>query len=318
MTAIGSRPLAKVLIVDDVLDNIQILHEILKQEYEVFFAMNGVQAIDVAHQVLPDLILLDIMLPDVDGYEVCERLKKDKRTQEIPIIFLTAMTEVEDETRGFAAGAVDYLTKPIRAPIVRARVRTHVELKRQRDVLAELSTVDGLTGVRNRRRLDEYLLQEWGRARRTHKPISVILIDIDFFKMFNDHHGHAAGDECLKRVAVALDTAMLRSSDLVARYGGEEFACVLPDTDWQGAMVTATRLMEQVRALNIPHLRSQVADRVTISLGVAATVPWERAVLADLMLVADESLYASKREGRNRISGRELSEASVARPRPRD
>jgi diguanylate cyclase (GGDEF)-like protein len=290
-----------ILIVDDTPANIEILSEVLNVEYEVLFATSGQDALEIAFDETPDLILLDIMMPNMDGYEVCARLKADSRTRAIPVIFVTAMDQEEDETKGLAVGAIDYLIKPVRPPIVRARVHNHLELKRYRDVLEQLSTTDGLTGVANRRRFDEFLEREWSRARRNQTPISLIMQDIDFFKAFNDHYGHLAGDDCLRQVAHALATNVRRPADLVARYGGEEFVCLLPDTDEKGATWMANRFLETMNDLNIPHAYSEAADHVTLSMGVATLTPLVGQSPAGLVLRADQLLYEAKRNGRNQF-----------------
>jgi PleD family two-component response regulator len=212
-----------VLIVDDMVSNIEILSGVLGSEYDVLFATSGKDALDIAHDQTPDLILLDVVMPDMDGYEVCAKLKADEKTRDIPVIFVTAMDQEEDESKGLNAGVIDYITKPVRSSIVKARVRNHLELKRYRDLLKELSTVDGLTGIPNRRRFDEVLESEWRRARRNQTPLSLLLMDIDFFKAYNDHYGHVAGDDCLRQLAKGLAEIVRRPADLVARYGGEEF-----------------------------------------------------------------------------------------------
>lgn len=293
-----------VLIVDDAPTNVEILSEVLDSEYEVLFAISGEDALNIAFEETPDLILLDIVMPHMDGYEVCSRLKADSRTRAIPVIFVTAMDQEEDETKGLAMGAIDYLTKPIRPPIVRARVRNHLELKRYRDVLEQLTTTDGLTGISNRRRFDESLECEWSRARRSQKPLSLIMGDIDFFKAFNDHYGHLAGDDCLRQVARALASSVRRPADLVARYGGEEFACLLPETDASGAAWMAKHFLEIMKELNLPHAHSQVVDHVTLSMGVATVIPLVGQASCDLVRDADRLLYEAKQNGRNQFRSR--------------
>jgi diguanylate cyclase (GGDEF)-like protein len=290
-----------VLIVDDTPANIEILSEVLSNEYEVLFATSGQDALNIAFDQNVDLILLDIVMPDMDGYEVCARLKKDSRTRTVPIIFVTAMDQEEDETKGLDVGAIDYLPKPIRPPIVKARVRNHLELKRYRDFLENLSSTDGLTGISNRRRFDEALDCEWQRARRNQTPLSLILMDVDLFKDYNDFYGHLAGDDCLRQLARVLTEGVRRPTDLVARYGGEEFACLLPDTDLEGAVWIASRMREKVNTMNMPHAHSSVADHITLSLGVATLIPVVGQSSFDLIRHADECLYASKRKGRNQI-----------------
>jgi len=293
-----------VLIVDDMVSNIEILSGVLGTEYEVLFATSGKDALDVVYDQAPDLILLDVIMPDMDGYEVCAKLKADEKTRDIPVIFVTAMDQEEDESKGLNAGVIDYITKPFRSSIVKARVRNHLELKRYRDLLKELSTVDGLTGIPNRRRFDEVLESEWRRARRNQTPLSLLLMDIDFFKAYNDHYGHLAGDDCLRQLARGLAEIVRRPADLVARYGGEEFVLLLPDTDADGAIWVANRVQDKIKHLNIPHSHSAVADHVTFSIGVATLVPADDQTLFDLIQCADKLLYTAKQNGRNCVSNR--------------
>lgn len=292
-----------ILIVDDIPANIKVLGESLKADYRIRLATDGEKALKMATSATPpDIILLDIVMPRMDGYEVCRRLKEDPTSRNIPVIFITAMTEEEDETKGLAYGAVDYITKPFSLPIVRARIKTHLELKRHRDTLEALSTRDGLTGIPNRRRFDEVLTVEWLRGQREGTPMSLIMIDIDHFKLYNDNYGHIEGDDSLKKVASCLATTMSRPADFIARYGGEEFAVILPMTDHDGAVTVAETLLEQIKKLNLPHRYSLVAERVTISLGVATMLPTREASPTILIDRADKALYASKIAGRNRFT----------------
>ncbi|MCW2235791.1 PleD family two-component system response regulator [Azospirillum canadense] len=296
---IETRP--KILVVDDIPSNVHVLSRILKGEYDIYFATDGAKALDLVQTRLPDLVLLDIMMPGMDGYEVCARIKADPTTRDIPVIFISAKSEVEDETQGLEAGAIDFITKPISPPIVKARVRNHLLLKRQADLLRALSFIDGLTGIANRRRFDEALLREWRRCARSHLPLSLIMLDVDHFKAYNDHYGHQAGDECLRAVAGLLDEQVKRPGDLVARYGGEEFVCLLPETDADGAASVAERLRETVAGQRLPHALSPVADHVTISLGVASALPQTDSSPDSLAQLADRLLYEAKRSGRNRV-----------------
>ena len=297
-----------ILIVDDNPTNIQILNEILSPSYTIFFATNGLDALGIADKEKPDLILLDIMMPEMDGYEVCRRLKENPQVREIPVIFVTAMAEVEDETKGLELGAVDYITKPVSAPIVKARVKNHLELKQQRDFLGNMSTIDGLTGIANRRRFDGLLQQEWARASRHKTVLSLLLVDIDYFKQFNDHYGHLAGDDCLKQVAQKLAVNLLRPADAVCRYGGEEFACILPNTDYVGAKTFAERLCKSIAGVQIQHSFSKVERVVTVSIGVASVVLPGTSKPSDLINSADTALYEAKRTGRNKVAAKELTE----------
>ena len=292
-----------ILIVDDEPLNIELLGQTLSDSAEIIFATRGEEALAIALEQLPDLILLDVLLPDLDGYEVCRRLKAEPKTKSIPVIFVTAMDQEADEARGLEAGAIDYITKPIRPPIVRARVSNHLELKLYRDMLETLSSIDGLTGIANRRRFDEALDREWRRAQRLCAPISLIMMDIDRFKEFNDNYGHVAGDSCLRRLARVFAESMKRPADLVARYGGEEFACILPDTSGEGAEWLASSLRQRVSGLAIPHAFSPAADHVTISAGAATIFPAPDQDAQELILHADQALYAAKADGRNRIKG---------------
>jgi len=291
-----------VLAIDDVPANLKLLGEILQQEYRFLVATSGAAGLEIATSKQPDLILLDVMMPEMDGYEVCNRLKANPLTQSIPVIFITALKEETDETRGLEIGAIDYVTKPFSPSIVRIRVRNHLELKRYHDLLESQAVTDGLTGIANRRQFDKWLDREWRLAIRRQSPISLILGDIDCFKLFNDHYGHPEGDECLKAVAKALAAGLRRPSELLARYGGEEFACILPDTDLAGATHFAGNLLEQVRGLKMRHDKSFVTDIVTMSLGAATMSP----ALGDgqeiLIQRADEQLYAAKKAGRNQVA----------------
>lgn len=290
-----------VLIVDDMPSNIEILEGVLGTDYEVLFATSGKDALEIASAQNPDLILLDIVIPDMDGYEVCARLKSNPKTQDIPVIFVTAKDQEEDESKGLNAGVIDYITKPIRPAIVKARVHNHLELKRYRDSLKTLSMMDGLTGIPNRRQFDEALENEWRRARRNQTSLALLMMDIDFFKAFNDHYGHLAGDDCLRQLARSLAEVIRRPADLVARYGGEEFVALLPETNAAGALEAAGRIQEKIKMMNMPHAFSSVADRVTLSIGVAATVPTDEQMPIELIKHADDCLYAAKQSGRNTI-----------------
>jgi diguanylate cyclase (GGDEF)-like protein len=300
----------RILIVDDAMENIQILHQALQDENDVIFAMNGAKALQIAQQQKPDLILLDAMMPDMDGYAVCRALRESPATRDIPIIFVTALKTPEDETRALEAGAADFITKPVNTAVVRARVRTQLTVKRQSDALRELTLTDGLTGVANRRAFDEKLDNEWRRCARAGLPMALIMVDIDQFKNYNDTYGHQAGDECLARLAGAMRHAAARPHDLVARYGGEEFAILLPQLDVQGAETVARKMLAEVARLAIAHSDSCVGPVVTISMGVAAVVPAEGAP-AELVGQADALLYEAKNTGRNRY----VSQAADPGPR---
>ena len=289
-----------VMIVDDTAANIELLSESLGDDYELIFATSGADALELIRADKPDLLLLDVMMPGMDGYQLCTLLKGDSDTRDIPIIFVTGQNEEGGELKGFDLGAVDYITKPFSLSIVRARVKTHLELKRYRDELEAQSMTDGLTGIPNRRHLNKFLELLWSQALRLRGPISLVLMDIDHFKAYNDHYGHLQGDDTLKRVAQALEQATQRKTDLVARFGGEEFICVLPGTDLEGASGRVEQLRRAVENLAIPHEHSTAADHVTISLGLASCVPSPALKPDALLELADQALYQSKKHGRNR------------------
>ena len=290
----------RILVVDDAMENIQILHAALQEEQEVLFALDGERALELARTQHPDLILVDAMMPDMDGYAVCAALRAAPETRDIPVIFVTALKTPEDETRALEAGAADFITKPVNAAVVRARVRTQLTVKRQADALRALTLTDPLTGVANRRAFDERLEAEWRRCARAGLPVALILADVDHFKAYNDHYGHQAGDACLVQVAAALRRGAGRTHDLVTRYGGEEFAILLPQLDALGAEGVAHRLQAELAQLDLPHAASPTAPQLTMSLGLASLVPRDAQGADVLVASADALLYQAKADGRNR------------------
>ena len=310
----------RILLVDDVPVNIKILSRILRENYKIFFTTVGKEVVDIAIAKKPDLILLDIMMPEMDGYDVCAKLKANVATAQIPVIFLTALDDQENETKGLEMGAVDYITKPINPAIVRARVSNHIrlrqeikerrhaeaELEKANQILRQLAALDGLTGIANRRAFDETMQREWLRCARDKLPLTLVLIDVDFFKQYNDTYGHQAGDEVLKQIAQVFSAGLYRPADSAARYGGEEFALILPDTDASGGMMIAEKMRAQVQALNIQAANSKVAAEVTISLGLVAAVPESSVLWATMLEIADKALYEAKQTGRNRICSKNM------------
>lgn len=295
----------RLLVVDDQPLNIQVIYQAFAADHQVFMATSGAQALAMCASNPPDLLLLDVVMPDIDGLEVCRRLKADEATRHIPVIFVTGHSDPTEETRGLEVGAVDFIAKPVNPRIVRARVRTHLMLKFQADLLRQLAQRDGLTGVYNRRHFDVCLEAECRRAARSKCPISLLMIDVDDFKRFNDRYGHQLGDDALRQVAQALQFGFSRAGDVVARYGGEEFAAILPDTDEEAALALAERTERYIRALAIPHEASRAAPVLTVSIGAAAHVagldaagPTEPSAL---LALADQQLYEAKRQGRGRV-----------------
>jgi len=301
-----------ILIVDDEISNIEIMNAVLEDDYEICFALSGDEALEVMHNTLPDLILLDILMPGMNGFEVCKAVKQDPQLADIPVIFTTGLGDTEDEIRGLSLGAIDYVTKPIEPVILRARVSNHVELKRLRDQLADLAVKDALTGLDNRRSLEKRLKSECARLGRSNAWLSVVMIDIDFFKQFNDTYGHPEGDRCITMVAAALSRAVKRASDFSARYGGEEFTCILPESDPNQAEAVADDIRRQIRLLNIPHEGSQISPIVTVSIGVASAKCDGKTPPSRWIEQADRQLYNSKVLGRDRLSVQAFEDPSPA------
>ncbi|WP_159697884.1 diguanylate cyclase [Massilia sp. 9I] len=419
---------ATILIVDDAPDSLELLDEMLRCEgYQTFVANSGPRAIDLAQRVQPDLILLDVMMPGMDGFETCRRLKGHPETTGIPVIFVSACTGTDDVVLGFDHGAVDYISKPVRLPEVRARVRTQLQMqsssehqkrqarrlrmivegmdeglmlvgadgriqyanpaserclgyseselagrplaallaepaandyaayfdrrddavlvrcqgtrevllqqadgslrpmdlnlspmapgeqlyvallhdishhKQSENALQRAALADPLTGIANRRLFDTCLEREWQRAIRTARPLSLLVLDVDHFKLYNDLLGHAAGDQCLQAVAGTLQAHALRATDLAARYGGEEFVLLLPDTPQAGAAKLAESIRADVERLRVPNPRSTTSDFVTVSVGAATFVPTQFDDIRSLFLAADRAMYDAKAAGRNQV-----------------
>jgi diguanylate cyclase (GGDEF)-like protein len=292
----------KILVADDDAINRQVLGELLKPEYTVLLAKNGEQALERAQRHAPDLILLDVMMPDIDGYEVLRRLRADPGTAQTSVIFISGLGRPEDEANGLKMGAADYIAKPFNSTVVLARVALHLQFARQRRMLEHLAHVDGLTELANRRKFDEVLAAEWQRERRSHQPLSLALLDIDCFKQFNDLYGHPAGDRALRAVARATAAQVRRTSDLAARYGGEEFALLLPGLSAQQAVHVMDGIRQAVAALAIPHEGSVAAPHLTVSIGGATCTDFEHSTIETLFEAADAHLYQAKQAGRNRVT----------------
>lgn len=293
---------ARILIVDDEPDDLEFLAGILGDSYQVQTAGSGPTALELAGRQPPALILLDAVMPGMDGYRVLEALRGLSRCRDIPVIFITGQGDTENQTRGLEAGAVDFISKPVNPAVARARVNTHLTLKATRDQLRSLVSIDKLTGLTNRRRFDEFLALEWLHCQRYGWPLTLLFIDIDYFRLYNDCYGHAAGDACLARVAAAIGGQFGRSHDLVARYGGEEFVCLLPECDMVKVRDKAHRLCDAVAGLRIPHEMSPTAPVVTISIGIAAMIPGKDANDPEALVeLADRNLYIAKSQGRNRL-----------------
>lgn len=321
--------IAKVLIVDDRPENLLTLEGLLEQPgIEIIRANSGEEAL--AHMLDHDfaLVLLDVQMPGMDGYEVAELMRGNKKTKHIPIIFVTAEVKGKAQVfKGYESGAVDYLFKPLDAHIFQSKVGVFIELFHHKEALEQksleldqklaeleelqqqleqtneqlllLSITDGLTGLLNKRQFNTNFSHEWKRAYRNKSSLSLIFIDIDFFKAYNDTYGHAKGDECLIKVAQAVSETVKRDVDLSARVGGEEFAIILPDTELKGAQFVAERVRRNVEELAILHDGSPVSDNVTVSVGAASVIPTQKEDTISLIKAADAALYKAKGDGRN-------------------
>lgn len=324
-----------ILIVDDQLDNLRVLSTILTEEgYQVRKALNGQMALIACQTLAPDLILLDINMPDISGYEVCQRLKANPQTCNIPVIFISVLDDVTDKVKGIKMGGADYITKPFQFEEVVVRVQnqltiqrlqmqlqetnqklleqnsllrleiekrrnTEITLQEVNEKLQAMALSDSLTEVANRRYLDDYLQREWQRSAREQTPLVFMLCDIDYFKLYNDTYGHVAGDTCLKHVAKAIKSVVRRPADLVARYGGEEFAVILPNTNFSGAMRVTENIQLQVQELKIAHAASFVSEYLTLSIGIAVCLPSHQYSPDTLIAASDKALYQAKQQGRN-------------------
>jgi diguanylate cyclase (GGDEF)-like protein len=294
-----------------------------KQGYEVRAVTNGKMALRSAINNPPDVILLDIMMPEMNGYEVCKNLKENEKTCHIPVIFLSALNEVFDKVKAFEVGGIDYITKPFEEQEVFIRLKNQIQLRRQQllleaeiikrketerlliqtnQKLEEIVRQDGLTGVANRYFFDETLSQEWRRSQRKKTYLALILCDIDFFKNYNDYYGHLKGDECLVLVAKIISNCVKRPADLVSRYGGEEFGIILPDTNIEGAKEVGQSLINSLKIAKLIHEKSEIKPYITVSLGIVSIIPNSNLSAKDLINFADQALYQSKHQGRDRLT----------------
>ena len=291
---------------DDPFMRLQLRRAMEEEGYQVVEATNGEQCLADYQRLHPDIVLLDAVMPVMDGFTCCAKLQALLESDRTPILMITGLEDAESVAQAFAAGATDYITKPIHWAVLRQRVRRllqqtqlYRELESTNQLLQKLVSLDGLTHLANRRRFDEYFAQEWQRMTREQAPLSLILCDIDFFKLYNDTYGHQAGDECLRQIAQAIHHSVKRPADLAARYGGEEFVVILPHTQATGGASVATEIQERVQLLKIPHQSSTISPFVTLSLGIATTVPWHDSSPDLLLNIADKALYQAKTAGRN-------------------
>jgi diguanylate cyclase (GGDEF)-like protein len=306
-----------ILLVDDDPGAIQLMGRILADVGNLRFATNGRDALRLARDSAPDLILLDAEMPGMSGFELLKTLKAEASLTDVPVIFITSHNEAGFEVSALDMGAADFIAKPLRASRVLARVRTQLRVKQMADELRRTATTDSLTGIANRRQLDVALECEWLRAQRCSDPFSLLMIDVDHFKLYNDLYGHPQGDVCLRCVTQALRSVCKRPADLVARYGGEEFVILLPQTPRQGAQHMAQRVLDAVAEFGIFHEKSQTTHYVTVSVGIGCfddvSASWASEshglCASDLVDAADKALYSAKQAGRARVGLQDIAQA---------
>ncbi|NEO85842.1 MAG: diguanylate cyclase [Spirulina sp. SIO3F2] len=313
----------KILIVDDKEANRTLLSRRLsRQGYLVDTACNGQESLEMLEHEGYDLLLLDILMPQMNGYEVLTQLKKHESWRNIPVIMISALNEIDSVVKCIQLGAEDYLTKPFNPVLLKARIGACLEKKRLRDQeilytkqlaqahaeilkvnhqLERMAALDGLTQVANRRSFDDVISQQWRMHCQMQQQLALIFLDVDYFKRFNDHYGHLQGDDCLRSVAQAIAQTIQRPNDLVARYGGEEFAVILPQTSLPIACAIAQTICQAVRTLAIPHKHAEMNEIVTVSLGVTSIVPTTEKSPEHLIKLADQALYKAKAQGRNQV-----------------
>jgi len=289
-----------VLIVDDDKANIIVLTHVLTPEYIVYAAKNGPEAIEAAKEHLPDVVLLDIIMPGMNGFEVLSLLRSDEKTEAIPVIFVTGLGEIENEEKGLALGAADYISKPFSPSIVKLRVRNQIQILNQIEMIRYLSITDQLTDVSNRRNFDYRLRLDWDHAKRDKKPLSVLMIDIDNFKEYNDDYGHLQGDAALQTTAKCIKKSLSRSIDFVARWGGEEFIVLLPCTDLPGALKVAELIRENVEKAAVFYGGNEIT-KITISIGVNTHATEDTDSIDDFINGVDKALYNAKKTGKNKV-----------------
>jgi len=289
-----------ILVTDDEKFNLDVLGNILSPTYNILISRSGPRALELARQNTPDLILLDVVMPDMTGFEVITSLKEAEETAQIPVIFITGLTDPEDEEKGLFLGAVDYITKPFVKAIVKARVNTHIKIIDQMRTIERIGLIDPLTKISNRRGFDNRFSTEWGRAIREQTPISLLIMDIDKFKTYNDTYGHQQGDVALKAFAEIASQTINRSTDFVARWGGEEFVILLPNTSIEGAAEIAENVRRNVESTDVPT-EDGVITKMTVSIGANSIIPDAGALSDDFINKADQALYKAKESGRNRV-----------------
>ena len=303
----------KILIVDDSRFNLEVLSRILLAaaaetndpdypQYIIATASSGPEALEKVISEKPDLVLLDIIMPGMSGFDVLAEFKKNEETRGVPVIIISGLADENDEEKGLLLGAVDYITKPFKNSIVIARVKTHLKIVEQMRIIERLSIIDQLTNIPNRRYFDNRINSEWKRAIREKADISILMIDVDHFKKFNDTYGHQQGDVVLKEVASTVKSTLKRPTDIVARWGGEEFVVLLINTEISGAVTVAEQIRENIQNLQVLNIAdADTPLHVTVSIGASSIAPSITNLIEDTVGAADKALYDAKESGRNRV-----------------
>ncbi|GAC16691.1 GGDEF domain-containing response regulator [Aliiglaciecola lipolytica] len=290
-----------ILIVEDEPISAMVIADLLSDLYQTKIVHSGEEALEFCKNNTPDMILLDMLMTGMSGLQTCQTIKTDPNLQHIPIIFITSVKNQDDQNKCWEAGAVDFVNKPVNGITLQNRVKAHLTLKLQSDLLRRMSFVDGLTGLYNRHLLDEILEKTILQSIRSKTPLSLLMIDIDWFKLYNDTYGHLKGDECLKEVGEAIRDVLLRPTDLAFRYGGEEFLCLLPDTEQIGAEHVSQQILEKIAALKIPNEPSS-NGLVNVSIGIHSSLITTLIQANEIIQKADSALYAAKQKGRNQYA----------------
>ncbi len=290
----------KILIVDDSALQATQLKSILDDDYEITIAQTGEMGLHYASTESYSLILLDVIMPGMDGFTLLKKLQEEIITQSVPVILITSLSDIQDEQRGLTLGAVDYITKPFHPLIVKARVNTHIKLYRYRKQVEQQSMTDQLTGIANRRRYERYSIIKWQEATRLQVPFSICMFDIDHFKAYNDTFGHPAGDKVIEAIAKTLTFRLRRTTDFVARYGGEEFVAIILGGSAQSTFGYIKKVRQEIEKLHIPHA-SDVGKWVTVSIGGVTVIPKNDDDFTAFLKIADTMLYDAKRFGRKQV-----------------
>jgi diguanylate cyclase (GGDEF)-like protein len=299
----------RILIIDDEEINISILTEFLQSDYEVICARNGESAFKIIQEKEPNLILLDIVMPGMSGFDFLKKIKNTPSIMSIPVIFITGSNNTEDEEKGLALGAVDYITKPFSPSVVKARINTHLKLSEYILTIEKQCMLDALTGLPNRRGFNNRMEIEWGRAFREKTPLGMIMLDLDYFKKYNDTYGHPQGDILLKVVSDIINNTIKRVTDFASRWGGEEFVVLLPGTDKDGTFIVAEQIRTNIKNAKIPFSDGSITN-ITVSCGGLSIIPDEEDSISEIIEMADKLLYSAKKNGRDQVCFDNLSDIS--------